>query len=85
MGFEIQDSGVCFRAQGSGFRVWILGRRGERGALSAARRAPGTVLDFRILNCEAVPRRARLVLKARRLLYHSTLGSRVIKKRRDAQ
>jgi len=43
----------------------------------------GTVLNLRtttLQKCEAVPRRARI--KAHRLVYHSTLGLRVIKKKR---
>jgi len=37
-------------------------------------------LEVYLLECEAVSRRA-LVFKAHRLLYHSTLGWRVIKKK----
>jgi len=48
-----------------------------------AARLPGWVLNLRttaLQKCEAVPR--RLVFKAHRLLYHSTLGLRVIKKKK---
>ena len=59
--------------QGSGFRVSGFGVRVD----GCGFRVEGTTTSQK---CEAVPRRARF--KARRFLYHSTLGSRVIKKKK---
>jgi len=65
-GFRVQGSG--FRVQGSGFRVQGLGRRIDSHMSSKEKLFHRNVQRFR----------GRLVFKAHRPLYHSTLVLRVI-------
>ena len=82
MGFGVW--GLGFGVEGLGLRVWVQGFRVE-GCTSGVGRSPLFIscnnLNLRTTaqqKCGAFSRRA----KAHRLLYHSTLGSRVIKKKK---
>ena len=70
--------GLGFRVEASGMdRSASAGNRPASGSSVMSRRPAGQLLSR---NVERL--RGGLVFKAHRLLYHSTLGSRVIRKRR---
>ena len=65
---------------GLGFGFWGFDREGRRGVYRGFR-GSGRLQDFGV-GVEGVKFRGGLVFKAHRLLYHSTLGSRVTKKKK---
>ena len=78
MGFGV--SGFGFRVSGIGFKVQGVGRW-----ISPSGEAGGECGDAWWLSSSGLPVkrfRGGLVFKAHRLVYHSTLGSRVIKKKK---
>ena len=75
---RVQSSG--FRVQGSGFRVQSSGLRVQDSATASAKQEGS---GFQGVEFGVKWFRGGLVPKAHRLVYHSTLGSRVIKKKKD--
>jgi len=69
--------GLGFGAWGLGFGCWGLGLGGSCVGLMVE----GAPL-FQLLRRNVIQFRGGLVFKAHRLLYHSTLGLRVIKKKK---
>ena len=81
MGCRVEVVGYRFEA--SGFRVEVLRCRAEGFGVRVE--VFGYTVEVLGL-CRTVERfRGGLVLKAHRLVYHSTLGSRVIKKKKEVE